>query len=147
MWLLNTATCELHYSVSETEQEYAILSHTWGEEEVLFEDMKTNGARGKKGWAKITGACLKASEDKHAYLWVDTVCINKESSAELSEAINSMWLYYQNASVCYVLLSDVDEGCPELQPDGDWRNGYWEKMFAAARWFSRGWSQYLSFRS
>lgn len=147
MWLLNTATYELHYCVSETEQKYAILSHTWGEEEVLFQDMKTNAAREKKGWAKITGACLKASEDNYTYLWVDTVCINKESSAELSEAINSMWLYYYNANVCYVLLSDVDEHCPWLQPSGDWENGYWEKMFMAAHWFSRGWSQYTSFRS
>lgn len=92
MWLLNTATCELHYSASETEQKYAILSHTWDEEEVLFQDMKTNAARENKGWAKITGACLKAREDNYAYLWVDAVCINKESSAELSEAINSMFM-------------------------------------------------------
>lgn len=92
MYLLNTATYELHYSVSETEQEYAILSHTWDEEEILFQDMKTNMAREKKRWAKITGACLKARKDNYTYLWVDSVCINKESSAELSEAINSMWL-------------------------------------------------------
>lgn len=141
MWLLDTTTLELKHVVSGTECKYAILSHTWGEEEVLFQDMKTKEARRKPGWAKVTGACRTARYDGYSWIWIDTVCVNKESSTELSEAINSMWLYYYQADLCYAYLSDVDEGCPELHSEDDWMSGFWQIHFSAARWFSRGWSK------
>ena len=64
-----------------------------------------------KGFVKIKYACEQAIRDGYEYVWVDTCCINKDSSAELSEAINSMYRWYQSAAVCYVFLSDVDEVC------------------------------------
>lgn len=38
---------------------------------------------------------------------IDTCCIDKRSSAELSEAINSMYKWYQGAKVCYAFLSEI----------------------------------------
>lgn len=76
---------------------YAILSHRWGEEEdeVSYEDMVSGHAEGKPGYTKILACCERAMRDGFSYVWVDTCCINKSSSAELSEAITSMYSYYQ----------------------------------------------------
>ncbi|AEO62166.1 hypothetical protein MYCTH_2114023 [Thermothelomyces thermophilus ATCC 42464] len=61
---------------------YAILYHTWAKEE---------------GYEKVAGACALAVQDGIEYLWIDTCCIDKSSSAELSEAINSMFRWYRDA--------------------------------------------------
>ncbi|RMZ70872.1 beta transducin [Pyrenophora seminiperda CCB06] len=118
MRLLNAKTYQLHSELGQDKPKYAILSHTWEEEEVLFEDIRraTNTkVRSKKGFDKIKYACEQALADGYEYVWIDTCCINKASSAELSEAINSMFRWYAEASICYAYLS----GC---------------------RWFSRGWT-------
>src|SRR6266536_4166626 len=88
---------------------YAILSHTWGAdgEEVTFKDISECTARSKAGYTKISFCGEKAASDGLEYFWVDTCCIDKSSSAELQEAITSMFRWYQNAAQCYVYLSDV----------------------------------------
>jgi hypothetical protein len=63
--------------------------------------------------------------------WIDTCCIDKTSSAELSEAINSMFKWYGDAEICYAYLSDVP-GNGDI--DQQW------KEFANSRWFNRGWT-------
>jgi hypothetical protein len=62
------------------------------------------------------------------YKWIDSCCIDKSSSAELSEAINSMYKWYANAQVCYAYLSDVDVD----------QNA--ESALRLSQWFSRGWT-------
>jgi Heterokaryon incompatibility protein (HET) len=71
---------------------YAILSHTWESEEVTFQDMQLGAkhAASKAGYAKIVAACKQAREEGWQYIWIDTCCINKSSSTELTEAINCM---------------------------------------------------------
>jgi hypothetical protein len=64
----------------------------------------------KSGYDKIKRCCEVASMDGFEYVWVDTCCIDKTSSAELSEAINSMYRWYGQAEVCYTYLSDVPPG-------------------------------------
>ncbi|KAI1124124.1 HET-domain-containing protein [Nemania abortiva] len=94
---------------------YAILSHTWGDEEVSLDDMKSAPAsvstassrlEGLEGYRKIRASCRIAQEQGLDYAWIDTCCIDKSSSAELSEAINSMFAWYRDAAVCYAWLSD-----------------------------------------
>lgn len=117
---------------------YAILSHTWGEEEVTFQDIRGADPTWKKGYRKIQLTCQQALKDGLQYAWVDTCCINKESSAELSEAINSMFRWYERSRMCYVFLEDVEiEDLQDaiIQPDPDML----QKM-SQARWFSRGWT-------
>lgn len=121
---------------------YAILSHTWAEEEVLFHDialgpdheimpskpsLRTRHRRNrthpelirpakphvKVGWNKVLNTCLQACRDGFEYVWIDTCCIDKSSSAELSEAINSMYRWYSMATVCYVHLAGCAL-CPAL---------------------------------
>ena len=89
------------------ELEYAILSHRWTHDEVLYGDMTGDELeiqtklRNKGGFAKIRGACTQARKDGFKYLWVDTCCIDKNSSAELSEAINSMYRYAPSAMLSF----------------------------------------------
>jgi hypothetical protein len=82
---------------------YAILSHRWGNDEVTFQDVVDPTKRDKiattEGYRKIKSFCATAAPE-YEYAWVDTCCINKESSAELSEAINSMYRWYQKAGIC-----------------------------------------------
>ena len=77
---------------------YAILSHCWEDEEVVFSDLDDlEEARKKKGFAKLQKTCELAIEDGFEYAWIDTCCIDKSSSAELSEAINSMFSWYSSS--------------------------------------------------
>ncbi|KAK4125716.1 HET-domain-containing protein [Parathielavia appendiculata] len=130
MRLLNAKTLELAQFAGEIPP-YAILSHTWGAEEVSFSDITSPERDKKKGYAKILGCCRQALMDTLEWVWVDTCCIDKTSSAELSEAINSMFAWYQGAQVCYVHLEDVLASHPGFV--------FPEQEFRAARWFTRGW--------
>ena len=117
---------------------YAILSHTWGKEEVTFVDMIDGNGTSKTGFDKIRFCGEQARRDGLQYFWVDTCCINKTSSAELAEAINSMFRWYRDAAKCYVFLSDV----PRQTVDGEDRSYQlpWESAFRISRWFTRGWT-------
>lgn len=114
--------------------QYAILSHTWGDDsqEVTFEDMDRGSGRGKAGYKKIKFCGDQAARDGLRYFWVDSCCINKSSDAELSESLNSMFRWYQRAEKCYVYLSDVSTNENLLET--------WKEAFQESRWFSRGWT-------
>ena len=87
---------------------YAILSHRWSNSEILFEDVASRAYKDKQeGYRKLKFCAKQAAQDRLQYFWIDTCCIDKESKAELSYAINSMFLWYRNATQCYVYLSDV----------------------------------------
>ena len=92
MRLINVRTIQLEEFHSGRTPKYAILSHRWESEEVTFQDMSELKTFGKKGFAKIQSACWQARNKGYAYLWVDTCCIDKTSSSELTEAINSMFI-------------------------------------------------------
>ncbi|KAK7984750.1 hypothetical protein PG988_002372 [Apiospora saccharicola] len=91
--------------------QYGILSHRWlhEDDEVKYSDLpQQDHARGKKGYFKITRTCELARRDGLRYVWLDTCCIDKSSSAELQESINSMYQWYEDSAVCYVHLKDTD---------------------------------------
>ncbi|KAF5500358.1 Vegetative incompatibility protein HET-E-1 [Colletotrichum siamense] len=136
---------------------YAILSHTWGEEEITYQDLNPqldqiysqikamgnflkakNGyqfssqVKTKKGFLKVEQAAKRALADRYDYIWIDTCCIDKSSSAELSEAINSMYQWYQGAGICYAFLSDVT-----TRNNG---RAWQEATIRSSRWFTRGWT-------
>jgi hypothetical protein len=119
-------------------QEYAILSHTWEAEEVTFEDLQDGTGTRKAGYNKIRFCGEQARRDGLQYFWVDTCCIDKSSSAELAEAINSMFRWYRNAVKCYVYLSDVST---RKRKASDLFSEYSrESAFRASKWFTRGWT-------
>jgi hypothetical protein len=135
MRLINTTTLQLEDFMANPPP-YAILSHTWEDGEITFQDFTSPNrdvATAKKGFAKIQYTCRQAKQTGIAYAWVDTCCIDKTSSAELTEAINSMFAWYEASDVCYVFLSDLGSVDPvdPLKP---------MPKFAASRWFTRGWT-------
>jgi WD40 repeat protein len=103
---------------------YAILSHRWESEEVTYADLIEGTGRLKAGYDKVRFCAQRSHHDGLRFFWVDTCCINRANFTELSEAINSMFSYYQNAVCCYVYLSDVTT----------------ESAFPASEWFTRGWT-------
>ena len=118
--------------------EYAILSHRWGAEEVTFKDLIDGTSKVKTGYDKIHFCGEQARCNGLEYFWVDTCCIDKSSSTELSEAINSMFRWYQKAARCYVYLSDVSKG--DRKASDTSTECTWESAFRASKWFTRGWT-------
>lgn len=102
---------------------YIALSHTWGEEEITYADV-CSGRLEKAGFRKIEFALSKAEYYGHQYVWIDTCCIDKTSNSELSEAINRMWQWYAQSTLCFVYLTDVEK----------------KDQIRYSRWFKRGWT-------
>lgn len=112
------------------------MSHRWEEGEIVFGDVskvplsnRTNPARTKRGFAKVIGTCTLANKDGFEWVWIDTCCIDKSSSAELQESVNSMFRWYQRAQICYAYLSDVAD-----------ESSGWGEAFNRSLWFTRGWT-------
>lgn len=150
MRLLNVNTFELSEFFEDDVPPYSILSHRWGKDEVSYQDFilghKIDGA----GFKKIRELCevvkarkvffpdyasklYNASPEPLRWVWIDTCCIDKASSAELSEAINSMYKWYANAEECLVYMADV------ASPDKEANEQVWES-FERSEWFTRGWT-------
>ncbi|KAI4274072.1 MAG: hypothetical protein L6R38_006177 [Xanthoria sp. 2 TBL-2021] len=138
MRLINTSTLEFReFFNSEIPKHYAILSHRWGSDEATFQDFEKGVQEKREGYKKIKDFCDFVSGYDVEWGWVDTCCIDKRSSAELTEAINSMYAWYRNAHHCYVHLSDVwseeDLRVEELsQTTLD--------QIRKSQWFTRGWT-------
>lgn len=143
MWLLSTHRAELQWFDSPSSTDihggYAILSHTWGAHEQTYRDVnaiiescRATGDNPRDSVSdKIRNCCEQAEQHGYAWVWIDTCCINKESSTELAESINSMFIYYARSECCYVYLEDVPGGdAIELQGSA----------FRRARWHTRAWT-------
>lgn len=142
MWLLDTARAELHFFANPEDVPkpgFAILSHTWGKDEQTFQDVQRIRLECAKTYEnprnvvsdKIRKCCELAERDGYEWVWNDTCCIDKTSSAELSEAINSMFRYYSLSGVCYAYLEDVP---PETASASEYL------VFKESRWHKRGWT-------
>ena len=141
MRLLNTESLEFKEFYEADIPGYAILSHRWQEDEVSYKEYAKalrshrNGDKPKLGMKKVISFCSFAAADGFGWGWIDTCCIDKRSSAELSEAINSMFQWYADAQICYVYLLDV------RTPDRDRSN--WDEVMDdldVSAWFTRGWT-------
>lgn len=185
MRLINVVTLEMKDFVDDEIPQYAILSHTWGDEEISFQEWQTIASlpdllaarpsgqddayttlqrnrvdtlRRRAGYKKILDFCRivfhfnqhqgcglrrldplpqdrrgRGQIQKMGWVWIDTCCIDKTSSSELSEAINSMFRWYGQAEMCLAYLSDVpDVTDPQLANPA--------AAFKSSRWFTRGWT-------
>ncbi|KAH9910694.1 heterokaryon incompatibility protein-domain-containing protein, partial [Epithele typhae] len=139
MWLLGTARANLVFFPQPEDVPglgYAILSHTWGEEEETFQKPHPSSPPWFNPRDRLTPKVRSflelAEQHGYEYAWVDTCCINKESSSELSEGINSMFRYYALSNICCVYLSDVKYS--DTDSDKMW------VAFKKSRWHWRGWT-------
>ncbi|KAL8835949.1 MAG: hypothetical protein Q9176_006633 [Flavoplaca citrina] len=131
MRLLHTERLDFQEFFDSQTPKYAILSHRWTGDEVSFQDFNRYKEEQRPCFDKISNCCSLAKSDGYEWVWIDTCCIDKKSSAELSEAINSMYAWYKKADVCYVYLVDVSWS-------GDWETT--RDQFRASAWFTRGWT-------
>ncbi|KAH8167310.1 hypothetical protein CIB48_g932 [Xylaria polymorpha] len=137
MRLIRCHTLQLQDFPGSSTPPYAILSHTWQDEEVTFAEFSQGAPVGIEAatdrWEKITQTCKLAIAQGYEYVWIDTCCIDKSSSSELTEAINSMYAWYAKSDVCFAYLSDFDPSRTSGLSDTS-------KQFFSSRWFSRGWT-------
>lgn len=177
MRLLHSTTLDFKVFHDDKLPPYAILSHTWEEEEIGYQEMRflqklralpdnlknntafiatMEAAFGldsfivdqkpvieRRGYRKILKTAEIAREKKLNYIWVDTCCIDKSSSAELQEAINSMYEWYRKSTYCAVYLEDVAPDCNRVAPSAQDSHIYFdsfESMLRKSRWITRGWT-------
>ncbi|TLD15164.1 hypothetical protein PspLS_10664 [Pyricularia sp. CBS 133598] len=137
MWLIYVETRQLEEFSSGTPPYYSILSHTWVEgNEVTDQEMKAVGGQQPAGSIKNgSGTCVQAARDGYKYAWVDTCCIDKTSSAQLTEAINSMFQWYKRTAVCDVFLPDLALPASALESTDQVRIS-----IEPCRWSTRAWT-------
>ncbi|KAM5531224.1 hypothetical protein V8D89_015090, partial [Ganoderma adspersum] len=141
MWLLHTKTLELRFFTDSGSVRYAALSHVWEaddhrqpfrEIQAIYSRCLASGEDPRElVTAKVRNFLALAESEGYEWGWLDTACIDKTSSASLSEAINCMYLWYSDADVCYVYLSDVSDDDDPFLPESD---------FTSSRWHTRGWT-------
>ena len=154
MWFLNTATAELHGYLCPVDVlpdgGYAILSHVWSKDpepkEQSFAEVqeivnrcKVEGTNPRDHVSeKIRRSCEIAEADGYKWIWNDMCCIDRSSSAELSEAVSSMFRYYAMSQICYVYLADVSEASAFLGRDDIVGDDH--SYFGTSDWHGRGWT-------
>ncbi|KAL6155234.1 hypothetical protein ACJQWK_00900 [Exserohilum turcicum] len=118
---------------------YAILSHRWGDSEILIEDVLDGNYKEKEeGYRKLRFCAEQAAQDGLRYFWIDTCCTDRWDNNERSKAINSMFQWYKNALRCYVFLSDVSVSTSTSTGSILCRD--WNVSLRRSKWFTRGWT-------
>ncbi|KAF7197441.1 Vegetative incompatibility protein HET-E-1 [Pseudocercospora fuligena] len=142
MRLIDTETLEQHEFFDSQVPEYAILSHCWSENEISLAQYQAARDRTGSSFSKIVQCCELARSHplNLKWAWIDTCCIDKKSSAELSEAINSMYNWYQRAEVCYVFLEDYDSTLDNQRQSSDSADAKINSRLSKCKWFTRGWT-------
>ena len=138
MRLLDTRTLRFVEVSDPKAVPYAILSHTWdllGEQsfQTVSDIQRTHPgdsvASSPALSPKIRDFCAFARNAGYDYCWIDSCCIDKTSSSELTEAINSMYAWYSIADICYAYLADVSSS-----------PATWKGEFRTSRWHRRTWT-------
>lgn len=114
MRLLNVYTLE--FSEHANGEKYAIASHRWkAGTEATIKDLRNKRNTDKDGYRKVEDFARYVREHvQHVnWLWIDTCCVNQDSSQEVAEAVNSMFRWYSNAEVCLAYLADVNDAGDE----------------------------------
>jgi hypothetical protein len=135
MRLLNVRDLTLREFYKDSERpSYAIASHRWTAREATFADVRDRTNTDTIGYRKVEAfaSFVRTRALGIEWLWIDTCCINKDSTAELSQAINLMFEWYFKAEICLAYLSDV-EGLADatVTRQIDWQH---------SAWFGRGWT-------
>jgi hypothetical protein len=135
MRLLHSTTLQFEEFFDSKIPPYIILSHRWEGKEVSFQTFNDDEDKSGPEYGKIRSFCSPAAAKKVEWVWIYTCCIDKKSSAELSEAINSMYRWYEQADRCYAYLADV-----RWVEDNDDEKEKSRKSFRESLWFTRGWT-------
>ena len=127
--------------------QYAMLSHKWElPNEALFPDL-TNGVFSPDAparFSKLQNICKIAQCHGLDWAWCDTCCINKDSTAELDEAIRSMFRWYRESALTIVYLSDVAGFAHQDLMKSKWFKHWWtlQELLAprVVRFYDKTWT-------
>jgi hypothetical protein len=120
-------------SITDTVTTYlhcAMLSHRWGEQELLLHDIKDKAVYESKEagrFMKLRSFCKIARRAGYHWAWVDTCCIDQNNLVELQKSLNTMFTWYHHSALTVVYLSDV----PPSSKSG---------AMAKSAWNTRGWT-------
>jgi hypothetical protein len=130
MRLLHTHSLNLEEFQGDNTPPYVAASHRWfRSSEATYQDVRDRRNTNSDGYHKVEAFAqyIRNNIPHVKWLWIDTCCINKDSAAELSEAINSMFEWYRNAEFCLAYLADVDTTASR-------------SSLEKSEWFKRGWT-------
>lgn len=140
------------FDSSDEKYAYAILSHRWGDDEVTYQDLTSRDPMvkqrtyRKQGYFKLFRMAETARDYSVKWVWCDTCCIDKTNTAELSEAINSMFKWYKDSKYCFAYLADWGIKVPQLT-QSEWFERCWtlqeliaprKVIFFDGHWNERG---------
>ncbi|KAG8829132.1 hypothetical protein FRC17_007081 [Serendipita sp. 399] len=153
------------------ELRYSILSHRWGDGEVVFHHFQTlhqqvvgmpnppgfkdkllmlrnyvpsaSEAASESSLVKLAHFLKVSAEKQCKFAWMDTICINKESSTELDESIRSMFAWYRDSHICIVYLSETNSRSDLKQDPWFGRGWTLQELLAPRRFafYSKNWKQ------
>ncbi|GIZ46847.1 hypothetical protein CKM354_000995600 [Cercospora kikuchii] len=126
MRLLNVNSLEFAEFHGDNQPKYVIASHRWSDREATYKDVRNGQNKNKAGYKKVLAFARYIRErlSPLEWLWIDTCCINKESEAELSYSINSMFNWYRGSEMCLAYLEDIKD----------------KERYLSSVWFTRGWT-------
>ncbi|KAF8554885.1 hypothetical protein OG21DRAFT_1508408 [Imleria badia] len=134
---------------------WVMFSHTWEGKEPTFKDVNLVDSVWELDESplneKLRQFCTTAREDGHRWAWSDTCCIDKDTSAILSQSLISMYTWYEKAAETLVYLADVlptaELGDLALTKSR-WMTRAWtlQELLASkvVRFYNRDWKLYLN---
>ncbi|KAF6838836.1 ankyrin repeat-containing protein [Colletotrichum musicola] len=145
MFFITTDTIKLvrHELPLEDAPPYAVLSHTWGYNEIKYQDLA--GGKGlpthKEGHKKLVQACRLAREQGLEYLWCNTYCTDFIDPKEVGQSINSSFQLFRSSTICIAHLVDVDTPSSNAIDSAGQvvTSGLPERLWHS-RWFTRSWT-------
>ncbi|KAK2742724.1 het and ankyrin domain protein [Colletotrichum kahawae] len=132
MRLLHCLQQKIYHFTYPPSVQYAIFSHTWSsphDDEWLSYTPAGQRSHSTKQDI-IRRVCNLALSHNLQYVWIDEACIDKSSSADVSETINSLPKYFQRATICFAFL--VDLPCGTAVPCRD--------TWARCQFWTRAWT-------
>ena len=132
---------------------WIMFSHTWEGKEPTFWDVNLVDSVWKLDKSplneKLRQFCQTAREDGYRWAWSDTCCIDKGTSAILSQSLTSMYSWYEEAAETLVYLADVLSSSQlGALTKSRWMTRAWtlQELLASKiiRFYDREWKPYLN---
>ncbi|KAJ9606982.1 hypothetical protein H2200_008993 [Cladophialophora chaetospira] len=120
MRLINVQTLRMKEFFEPDIPPYVILSHRWQKDEITLQEYEQGDAPSSCSYHKIENLRRLAVEENIEWIWLDTCCIDKRNSTELSEAINSMFKWYARSQFCVAYLFDIESGVNDITTSSWW---------------------------
>ncbi|KAG1888594.1 hypothetical protein F4604DRAFT_1569692 [Suillus subluteus] len=134
---------------------WVMLSHRWGEKELLLHDIQDKVVyelESVDSITKLQSFCEITRDAGFLWAWMDTCCIDQKNNVELQKSVNSMFVWYHNSALTIVYLSDVlpsSRSCTLARSAWN-KRGWTVQEFLAPKvilFYRQDWTLYLDYHS